>query len=192
MPTPLCIATTNTFPESCVTAYTRRLSKPWRVSTEALVFLGVWESGTLNGINFQGQVVTDGYILKAYRDNRGYPTVGAGHLIVPNDRIALGETIDLERARGLMKVDIARAENAINRDARVPLYQFEYDALVSVIYNCGAGNGAVGIMERINAGAYDSMFDFIHRYRTHNNPSLRNRRFAEARLFVSGVYDASH
>jgi lysozyme len=127
----LCTVLTNTAPNSCVTAYTKRLGKPWAISNELLSFLGEWESGVLNGKNFQKQIVTGGFILTAYLDDRGNPTVGMGHLIVPDDKIKTGDTISIERARELARRDLAIAEGAINRRVKVPLFQFEFDSLVS-------------------------------------------------------------
>lgn len=192
MPDALATAVTNTDPNSCATAYCDRLGKPWAVSNDGLSFIAVWESGTLNGTNFQGHLVTDGFILKAYRDNVGIPTIGCGHRILPADNIQVGQTISLERAREFKKRDVERAQRRLNSDVRVPLFQFEYDALVSVVYNCGAGDGATAIIDKTNQGGYGSMYNFIRTYRVGNNPGLPPRRFTEARLFASGVYDASH
>ncbi|HYS65555.1 MAG TPA: glycoside hydrolase family protein [Paraburkholderia sp.] len=174
--------------------YTQRFGKPWVVSDDGLSFLATWESGILNGVNFQGHHVTDGFILKAYRDNVGIPTVGCGHRIVPSDHIQVGQTISLERARAFKKHDLERMERRLNNDVHVhvPLFQFEYDALVSIVYNCGPNLGADGIIRKINMGNYSGMFDFILTYRIGNNPGLPPRRYTEARLFASGVYDASH
>ncbi|MFM0213514.1 hypothetical protein PQQ96_39695 [Paraburkholderia sediminicola] len=83
----------------------------------------------------------------------------------------------------------AAANDSFHGPLRAP---FEYDALVSVVYNCGAGEGANGIIQKVNTGHYEAMFDFICTYRVSNNPGLPPRRYSEARLFASGVYDASH
>lgn len=83
-------------------------------------------------------------------------------------------------------------ERRLNSDVAVPLFQFEYDALVSIVYNCGPNQGADGIIQKVNEGNYDALFDFIKVYRVGSNSGLVNRRFSEARLFSSGVYDASH
>lgn len=192
MSQPLATALTNTDPNSFVTAYSARLGKPWQVSDEGLSFTAAWESGLLNGVNFQGHHVTQGFILKAYLDNVGIPTVGCGHRIVPADNIQPGQTISLDRAREFKKNDVDRMERRLNSDVRVPLFQFEYDSLVSIVYNCGAGHGADSIIQKVNTGHYDEMFDFICVYRVGHNPGLPARRYSEARLFASGVYDASH
>lgn len=188
----LCVAKTNAVPHSNRNIYSSRLCKTWTISDSGLSFLAQWESGVLNGINFQGHEVVEGFILKAYRDNRGIPTVGCGHRIMPVDLIEVGQTISLDRARGFKRRDVQRAEQRLNQDVRVPLYQYEYDAAVSIVFNCGESDGADALIAKLNAGRYDAMFSFISHYRMGKNPGLPPRRFSEARLFDSGVYDASH
>lgn len=125
MSEPPTTATSILNPCSIVTRYSRRLTKPWKVSNELISFLGVWESGILNGKNFQRHDVTDGLILTGYTDDRGHPTVGMGHLIVPADRIRVGQAITLERAREFARRDLEQASSALHRQVGVPLFQFE-------------------------------------------------------------------
>jgi lysozyme len=192
MSTPIATAETNQIPNSDVAVSSERLWKPWHISNDGLSFIAVWESGKLNGINFQGHSVTEGFILKAYYDNVGIPTVGCGHRIVSNDNISVGQTISLERARAFKKQDIANAEHRLNSDVSVPLFQYEYDALVSIVYNCGAGNGADSLIRNVNSGSYSSLRSFISSYRVGSNHGVHLRRESEARLFATGSYDASH
>lgn len=192
MPDPLATAMTNTNPDSCVNVYCERRGKPWKISADGLSFLAVWESGVLNGINWQGHQVTEGFVLRAYRDNVGIPTVGCGHRIVPADHIQVGQSISLERAREFKRRDLERMERRLNNDIHVPLFQFEYDTLVSVVYNSGPNAGADQLIRMINTGNYDEMFNFIRTYRVGSNFNLLPRRYSEARLFASGVYDATH
>jgi lysozyme len=191
MPDALATAVTNTNPNSSVNVQTGRLSKPWLVSNDGLSFIAVWESGTLNGI-YGGHKVIEGFILMAYRDNVGIPTVGCGHRILPSDHINVGDTISLERARNFKKKAIEEVEKRLNSGIKVPLCQYEYDALVSIVYNCGVGDGAKEITKKINSGHYAEIPDYILHYRVGTNKGVGNRRVAESRLFKSGVYDASH
>lgn len=78
------------------------------------------------------------------------------------------------------------------RHVLVPLFQFEYDAAVSIVFNSGANDGADELVKKLNVGRYDDMFSSILSYRVGSNPGLPPRRYSEARLFASGVYDASH
>jgi len=184
---------TNTDPNSNVNVYSNRYCKPWKLSDDGVSFIVVWESGTLNG-KYAGRDVVEGFILTAYLDNVGIPTVGWGHRILPADKIKVGDSITLERAREFKKKAINEVENKINGVLKVPLFQLEYDALCSIIYNCGIGDGANEILKKLNTGdhIHGDVFNYVSTYRVGNNKDVKHRRFAEARLFETGVYDASH
>lgn len=191
MTEPLCVCTTNTDPNSMYTAYSSRHCKPWKLSDDGVSFIAVWESGVLNG-KYDGRDVVEGFVLTAYLDNVGIPTVGCGHRIWPDDHIKVGDTITLERAREFKRKTLDKVENRLNSDVNVPLFQFEYDALCSIVYNCGENSGSKEIIKKVNSGHYDEMFDYILKYRVGTNKGVKHRRFGEARMFDAGVYDASH
>ncbi|SIT44005.1 Lysozyme [Paraburkholderia ribeironis] len=198
MPDALGTAVTNTNPNSCVTVQSGRLCKPWRLSTDGYTFMAVLESGVLNG-TYQGKPVVDGFIVKVYDDGYGIPTVGLGHKVLPQDNLSVGDIIPVERARSFFDLNLRPIETAINRDVRVPLYQYEYDALVSILYNTGpfSHNGdpwypasrSKYLADYLNHGEYDRMCDVIRSFIAHRVPG---RRRLEAQLFVTGVYDARH
>lgn len=191
MPDAIGEAVTNTNPNSCVNLQCSRIGKPWQLTSDGVSFIAVRESGLLNG-TFAGHKVTEGFILKAYLDNKGIPTVGCGHRIQPGDNINVGDTITLERARAFKKKALHEIEWRLNKDIHVPLHQFEYDAICSISYNCGAYGGSDDLINKINSGNYGRMFDYIIGYRVGINKGVANRRRAEARLFSTGNYDASH
>jgi lysozyme len=187
--TPLVAGLTNTTTDSVKTGSTARLGKPWEVSEKLLQFLGTWENGVMDGKNFAHQVVKNGFILKVYKDSRGLPTVGCGHLVVAADKLKVGKKISEARARELLKSDLTTAENAVNKNVKVPMHQYEYDALVSLTFNTGA-NGASKLLDAVNSGKYEIIPTTIEKYRTGGGND--GRRASEAKLFKSGVYDASH
>lgn len=187
--TPIVTGTTNKTPESVKTGNTDRLGKPWTISDQLLSFLGIWENGVTNGNNFAHQMVTDGFILKVYNDSKKLPTVGCGHLVVAGDKLKLGETITKDKAKELLKNDLSTTEKAINSKVKVPLYKYEYDALVSIAFNAGVG-GVSKLAESVNRGKYEEIPAEIEKYRT--GGGNEGRRASEAKLFKSGVYDASH
>jgi lysozyme len=187
--TPIVAGPTNTTSDSVKTGSTTRLGKPWKVSANLLQFLGTWENGVMDGKNFAHQAVTNGFILKVYKDSRGLPTVGAGHLVVAADKLKVGAKITEARARELLKCDLATAESAVNKNIKVPMHQYEYDALVSLTFNTGA-HGASKLLDTVNTGKYESIPQTIEKYRT--GGGNEGRRKSEAELFKSGVYDATH
>lgn len=186
---PVIAGATNSVSGSQAVGSTERLAKPWKVTDKLLRFIGVWENGVENGTNFAKQIVTDGFILTVYNDSRKLPTVGCGHLVTATDKLKIGDSITMERAKEILKIDLKVAENAINDKVKVPLYQNEYDALVSIAFNTGR-SGAFKLIEKVNEGDYKSIPKEIEKYRT--GGGNKGRRASEANLFESGNYDASH
>lgn len=187
--TPIVAGPTNTTPDSVKTGATPRLGKPWKASENLLPFIGTWENGVTNGKNFAHQMVTNGFILTVYKDSRGLPTVGCGHLVVAADKLKVGDKITEAQAKQFLKSDLNTAESAVNKNVNVPLHQYEYDALVSLTFNTGA-HGASKLFDSVNKGKYESTPATIEKYRT--GGGNEGRRTSEAGLFKSGVYDASH
>lgn len=173
-----------------VAAKPPRLAKPWTATDKLLTYLGIWENGVENGKNFAHQMVTDGFILTVYNDSRKLPTVGCGHLVVEADKLKLGDTITKVRAQDLLKSDLKKVETALNKNITVALYQYEYDALVSITFNAGTGGALDDLAAEINSAKYEDIPGFIEKFRAkHGN---EGRRTSEANLFKNGVYDASH
>ncbi len=80
----------------------------------------------------------EGLRLEAYPDpgSGGYPwTIGYGH----TRGVKKGDTISREQAEHFLLQDVAEAEEAIERLVQVPLSAGQMDALVSFVFNLGAG-----------------------------------------------------
>ena len=77
--------------------------------------------------------------LTQYLDVAGLPTIGYGHLIKPNEGFYLGRTITVEQAEELLRSDLRPAEITINSGIFEPLTQWQFDALVSLVFNIGGG-----------------------------------------------------
>lgn len=54
----------------------------------------------------------EGYRNTVYRDSRGFPTVGVGHLVRPEDNLKVGDAISDERVRDLLEKDASKAYRA--------------------------------------------------------------------------------
>ena len=195
---PVATPQMNSTPDSVHVATMQRKPKPWAVSDSGLSFIGEWESGTMNGVvrifQKKGHIdvtVSEGMILQVYLDNKGNPTVGCGHLVVPADHLKTGDVITANRAKELLAKDLNVVEAAINSKVNVPLYQYEYDALVSILFNTGASGPADDISDEVNSGSYERIPAYIKKFRVRNK-KLLDRRESEANMFGTGVYDASH
>lgn len=194
---PIAKVKTNTINNSTYEVQSQRLAKPWYVSNNGIAFIAQWESGVLNGKNYKGQKVVEGQILTVFDDGYGNPTVGLGHLVLPKDNLKIGDTISIERGRELAREDLLSVERAINNSVYVPLFQHEYDALVSILFNSGIGkkyktdpkSRMQMFADMLNKGKHSEVPDFI---RTFVAGKTKTRRVSESVLFRDGVYNAEH
>lgn len=63
------------------------------------------------------------------------PTIGFG----TTENVKLGDKISVERALVRLLDDASEFEAAVKQCAPVPMYQYEFDAYVSLTYNIGTG-----------------------------------------------------
>lgn len=140
--------------------------------------------------------------LNAYNDSHGYCTIGYGHLIDKKrcENISLptdyqGE-ITKTKADEMFDIDLVRFENGVKRNVNVDLYQHEFDALVSLLFNCGefffSSNGAPNLLRLINSENYESAAAELLDITNGGNPGLVKRRVSEKNLFENNVYGANN
>jgi lysozyme len=132
----------------------------------------------------------EGYVGRPYNDAVGYATVGYGHLIgyrhVTSADIAhfAGWTqVDYKR---LLKTDCARFEAAVRQAIHVQLTQGEFNALVSLAFNCGPGAVQGSIARLANSGRKSEIPTVMRQYVRANGQVLRglvDRREREIRVF---------
>lgn len=88
-----------------------------------------------SGIDFI--IKHEGFELEPYEDSAGNWTVGVGHLLTDGEPI---EKITKEKAYELLRKDLQKVENAINKYFKeFPLTQNQFDALCSLYFNIGVG-----------------------------------------------------
>lgn len=164
--------------------------KALKTSAKGITFIKEWE----------------GFEKQAYNDALGYCTIGYGHVIAKKkcEEITLDpefkEGISQVKANELFLKRLPSFEKAVQRDITVPLYQYEFDALVSLLFNTGsnflnvggAGNGETKIKKYINAGHYAKGADEMKNVTNGGLSGLVKRRLSEIKLFKTNVYDASH
>lgn len=130
---------------------------------------------------------------KAYKDSQGLWTIGIGHLIKPDEQHLITKTLSDQEVYNLFDEDIKKWENALNKALLVPVSQHEFDALISVLYNIGAGWGdgqgkEASFINSINSKLMDKKI--VHDIMLFRNPpEIQKRRAKEARLFDHGIYD---
>ena len=78
----------------------------------------------------------EGFSPTAYLCPAGVWTIGYGHTA----GVSEGDSIDGDTAEDFLREDLADAEGAVGKYVKVPLKQWQFDALVSFTFNLGAGN----------------------------------------------------
>lgn len=137
----------------------------------------------------------EGYRPRAYNDAGNNATIGYGHLLHYGPVRAADRLRYWTRATALkwLRIDATRADAAVWTYCRKDLTQHEHDALVSFAYNCGGGALAHSTLLRdVNHHAADAAIeaDFVRWDHAGGVelPGLRDRRLAEARLYIHGTY----
>lgn len=137
---------------------------------------------------FEGlhKVQPDGTI-SSYLCPAGKWTIGFGSC----KGVRSGMKITIEEAELRLREDLRTAEADVKRYVTVPLTQGQYDALVSFVFNLGAGNfRSSTLLKKLNQGLYNDVPEQIMRWnkaRVGGKLTVLNgltrRRAAEAAIF---------
>ncbi|GAB4235076.1 MAG: hypothetical protein Kow00121_62730 [Elainellaceae cyanobacterium] len=123
--------------------------------------------------------------IAAYIDAVGVPTIGYGH----TRGVFLGQVITREQAEQFLREDLGDAEEAVSSLVKVRLNDNQFAALVSFVFNLGAGALAGStLLRELNAGNYQAAADQFPRWVNAGGRQLLGlvrRRAAERRLFLS-------
>ena len=131
--------------------------------------------------------LNEGYRGEAYKDAVGVPTVGYGE--------TKGVTMKSRTTPDRALVQLLSSANSHADDIRqcikVPLYQHEFDAYVSLAYNIGAKNfcGST-LVKKLNAGDYTGACEQIRRWDRAGGKvlaGLTKRREQEYRMCMGEV-----
>jgi len=129
---------------------------------------------------------------RAYRDSKGIWTIGIGHI---GPEVHEGLVWTEEKCREVFARDIERFEKAVNDCVKVPLEQYQFDALVSFAFNCGENalpRGANGypssILRALNRGDYDGAGNAFDNWMA--DPEVRSRRRGEREQFRGAAFEA--
>jgi len=129
----------------------------------------------------------EGFREVPYEDVGGVLTVGYGH----TGKKAC-KRISKEEAEKLLIEDVRDAEACINKFVTASLLQHEFDALVSLIYNIGAGAFKKStLLKKLNTNAkYDAANEFLRWDIADGKKltALNKRRRSERRMFLASEY----
>lgn len=133
----------------------------------------------------------EGIGLSKYKDSVGVWTIGVGATASEIPDIAswpMDRELSLEGAFNLLESSITKYEDAINKALKVPVKQYQFDALSSICYNIGVGGLSKStFMKLINVEALEkAIFTAIMAW---NKPKeIIERRSKEAKLYTTGQY----
>lgn len=138
----------------------------------------------------------EGQVLTVYRDISGKPTVGAGHLVVPDDKLAVGDRISARQMETFLDRDLQKAANSVRKLlGRTKVKQHEFDALVDLVYNVGPGNVSETKSPGLNAGIRNADYRLISENLYYSRAAdgrraggLVNRSERRRRMFEKGDY----
>ena len=124
--------------------------------------------------------------VMAYRDSVGVLTIGFGHT---GSDVTEGKIISRAQAEQLLKEDLKEAETGVNRLVKVPLNDNQFSALVSFVFNLGAGTLEKStLLKLLNQSKYQEAADQFLRFDKAGGKvlaGLTRRREAERKLFLS-------
>jgi GH24 family phage-related lysozyme (muramidase)/plastocyanin len=164
--------------------------KTLSISDKGIKFIKEWE-------DFKANV---------YNDSEDYCSIGYGHLIekrrcelilIPDE---FKNGITEEEAMVLFTKRLKTFENSIRRDVLVLLFQYEYDALVSLVFNSGTNflntgglnKGETLIKKKLNKQDYSGAIDEFLNVTNGGEAGLIKRRKAEYNIFLKNIYDSKH
>ena len=132
----------------------------------------------------------EGFSSTIYSDMVGIKTIGFGHVMRPGEDF---NNITREQGLDLLKHDANSFSGSIIKLVEVDLEQYEFDALVSFVYNVGSGNFSQSTMLKLlNQGNKRDAADQFPRWDRAGGvavPGILRRRNAERQLFLTGDYE---
>jgi len=137
----------------------------------------------------------EGLRLRAYKDSAGIWTVGYGHTTDKNLTVTALTEINEQEAERLLRLDVREAEDAVNKLVKVPLNQFQFDALGSFTYNIGITQFEKStLLRKLNAGDYESVPGELIKWTKAGGKTVKglvNRRAAEAGMWATQAFVSS-
>ena len=131
-------------------------------------------------------VELEGLRLNAYLDSAGIPTIGIGTIRYPDGKaVKMGDTCTREQAIEYARHDTEDFEARLNKLV-TGLTQNQYDALLLLMYNIGAGALSTStVLKRIKSGEGDIREAWLRWNRAGGKvvQGLTNRREKELKIF---------
>lgn len=127
----------------------------------------------------------EGLRLTRYYDSVNNPTIGYGHLLTKYEAYSV---ISEDQAETILRSDLLKAADAVNRYITYPINDNQYSALIDFTFNLGKGVLQASTLKRVinrgdlkDAGAQFNRWVYAGATKL---PGLIFRRHAEAQLFT--------
>ena len=137
----------------------------------------------------------EGKRLVAYLDVAGIWTIGYGHTSAAGiPRVRDGMRISEKEAEDILRTDLAKFEERVERLVKVPLSDNQFAVLVSFDFNTGALHKST-LLKKLNAGNYNAVPGELMKWVNAGGKKvdgLVNRRAAEAGLWAKGEFVSSN
>lgn len=138
----------------------------------------------LSNNGLQQIIKREGNILHAYKDTVGVWTIGVGHTSAAGlPKVVPGMTLTKEESAKILRDDLAPIERDLNNLIKVKVTQNQYDALVSVVFNCGPKFYRSTCMTKLNKGDYKGAAEAIMLW--NKPPEIIGRRGTEKTQFLT-------
>jgi len=137
----------------------------------------------------------EGCKLVAYRDVAGVLTVGFGHTSAAGiPKVREGMRINDTEAAEILRRDLGKFEERVERLVKVPLTDNQFAVLVSFDFNTGALHKST-LLKKLNAGDYEAVPAELMKWVNAGGKKVKglvNRRAAEAGLWAKGEFVSSN
>lgn len=134
----------------------------------------------------------EGTVLHVYKDSKGLPTAGVGHLLTLDEKkdFPVGTKITQAQSDAWLIADLKEAQAAVNSSITKSLTQNEFDALVSLTFNIGvAGFKRSSVVRKLNAGDKKGAAEAILLW--NKPPEIQGRRRTEYFQFKTPYKDSA-
>lgn len=134
----------------------------------------------------------EGFSPVIYICPAGYPTIGYGHVVKPEEAERFRNGITREEAEELLKKDLIKFETGVRRLLKgIHLHDYCIDALTSFAYNCGLYSFRASTLRRkiLSGELFEAADEFLRWVYAGGRklPGLVRRRQAERELFLEGL-----
>lgn len=137
----------------------------------------------------------EGCELTAYKDVAGVLTIGYGHTSAAGiPHVKAGMRISQKEAEDILRADLGKFEERVQRLVKVPLTDNQHAVLVSFDFNTGKLHSST-LLKKLNAGDYDAVPAELMKWVNAGGKRVKglvNRRAAEAGLWAKGAFVSSN